>query len=151
MAAKARRRVVTGINERGQSCVIIDGAVPATSPASGLVWRTEEVPADNSGIDDIDVPQFSIDHMHDGSTNFLLVEYPPGTVIDQHATDTIDYLIVLEGEILLTLEAGEARLKAGDFLVDRGVVHGWHNDSDDKVVMAIITVPALPVGQGRTF
>jgi len=91
-----------------------------------------------------------MDMLHDGGSNFLLVELPPGIGRFMHATDTIDYLVVLEGQVVLELEAGEAHLGPGDFIVDRGVMHAWRNDGPATAVMASITLPAHPVGKGRT-
>lgn len=142
MSVEKFRRVVTGVNDEGRSCVIIDGPAKGTSP--GIVWRSDSVPADNSGTEDVDVPVFGFDQMNDGSSNCLITEYPPGTDIDLHATNTLDYVIVLKGEVVLTLEEGQATLRAGDLLVDRGVVHGWRNDGDDSAVIMVVTIPAIP-------
>ena len=57
--------------------------------------------------------------LHDGGSNFLLVELRPGMGRFMHATDTLDYLVVLTGEVVLELETGEVLLKPGDFVVDR--------------------------------
>ena len=146
-SSEGYRRVVTGLNEQGQSSVILDGPVSGTPV---VAWRTKTVPADNSGSNDIDVPQFGFDLMHDGGSNFLVSECPPGVEIALHATDTIDYVVMMRGEIVLLLESGETLLKAGDLLVDRGVLHGWRNDGGETAVMAVITLPAHPVGKGRT-
>ena len=67
-----------------------------------------------------------------------------------HATDTIDYLAVLKGEITMVLETGDVVLRAGDLIVDRGIVHGWRNDGAAEAAMISVTVPARPVGKGRT-
>ena len=67
-----------------------------------------------------------------------------------HATDTIDYLVVVSGELVLVLETGEVTLRAGDLIVDRGVLHGWRNDSDAPTTYVSVTIPAHPVGKGRT-
>jgi len=48
------------------------------------------------------------------------------------------------------LETGEVTLRAGDLIVDRGVIHGWRNDAGVPAVYASVTIPAKPVGQGRT-
>ncbi|MEZ5734264.1 MAG: cupin domain-containing protein [Novosphingobium sp.] len=146
------RRVVTGIDEDGKSCIILDGKMPATSPSTGLAWRTAAVPADNSGTEDIRERSFSFELMHDGGTNFMVAEYPPhsGGELYWHATDTIDYIVVLKGEIVLVLETGEVRAKAGDFIVDRGVIHAWRNDGAEVAASAVVTIPAKPVGKGKT-
>ncbi len=143
------RRVVTGLNASGQSCVIIDGPVPKLSGASDLIWRSAAVPADNAGNADAAVP-YAMEHLHDGGSNFMFIEFSPGLGPFMHATDTLDYLVVLSGEIVLQLEEGEVLLRPGDLIVDRGVIHAWRNDTDAPATMVSITIPALPVGKGRT-
>ncbi len=145
------RRVVTGLDAEGRSCVVIDGDVPCASPVANLVWRNAAVPADNSGNTDAG-GAYEMEQLHDGGVNFILTAMPPGQGGEafMHATDTIDYLAVMKGEITLVVETGEVVLRAGDLIVDRGVVHGWRNDGQDTVVMVSVTVPARPVGQGRT-
>lgn len=146
------RRVVTGLDEQGRSCVAIDGPpVSLGHGDGGYLWRTESVPADNSGRDDIAlVPPFTYDWFHDGGTNFMVVEQEPGGDAFMHATDTVDYVVMIGGRVTLVLEIGEVTLNPGDFLIDRGVCHGWRNDGPEKAVYAVITVPAHPVGKGRT-
>lgn len=149
MTAAAFRRVVTGINAEGKSCVVIDEAVARPGSGTSVVWRSA-IPADNSGDVDAAVP-YSADIFHDGGSTFMLVELEAGIGRFFHATDTIDYLVVLEGEIVIELEAGEARMGPGSFIVDRGVLHSWRNDGPDKVVMASVILPAQPVGKGSTI
>ena len=50
----------------------------------------------------------------------------------------------------LVLEAGETRCGPGTLIVDRGVIHGWRNDGPATAVYASVTLPAKPVGKGRT-
>lgn len=151
MAQFANRRVVTGIGEDGRSTVFIDGPVPRTSPVANLIWRSTAVPADNSGDTDMG-GAFDMAMLHDGGTNFIFTELPPGLEAGalMHATDTIDYLVVISGEVVLVLDSGEVALGPGDFIVDRGVVHGWRNDGAEPAVYVSITIPANPVGKGRT-
>jgi mannose-6-phosphate isomerase-like protein (cupin superfamily) len=149
--AKARpRRVVTGLNAEGKSCVIIDGPIPDHGGVAQVVWRTAAVPADNSGAEDAATP-FSTDLFHDGGSTFTITELPVGIGRHMHATDTIDYLFILSGRIVLELEVGEAELGPGDFVVDRGIIHAWRNDGPDPVVMVGVTLPAKPLGKGRTM
>jgi len=144
------RRVVTGLDDQGKSCAIIDGSVPSHGQATNVIWRSDGVPADNSGNGDTAKP-YSIEMLHDGGTSFVLVELPPDMPSYTHATDTLDYLIVLSGTVVLGLDTEEVSLRPGDFIVDRGVSHYWRNDGSETAVMASITVPALPVGKGRTI
>jgi mannose-6-phosphate isomerase-like protein (cupin superfamily) len=145
------RRVVTGLNAEGKSCVIFDGPVRQYAPVANLVWRSATVPADNGGTADAALP-YTMEMLHDGGTNFILTELPPGMGGEafMHATDTIDYLVVISGEVVLVLDTIEVTLRAGDLIVDRGVIHGWRNDGDAPAVYASVTIPARPTGQGRT-
>ncbi len=145
------RRVVIGLGEDGRSCIQFDGPVPQLGPVANLIWRTRTVPADNSGSADAAVP-YSMDFLHDGGTNFIFTEFPPGRdeLAFMHATDTIDYLVVVSGEIVLVLEESETVCGPGTLIVDRGVNHGWRNDGAETAVYVSVTLPAKPVGKGRT-
>lgn len=145
----APRRVVIGIDTDGKSCIQIDGPVPQHSASNNVIWRTPTVPADNSSPEDMAVPS-TMEHLHDGGSNFLFVTFSPHLGPYMHATDTLDYLVVLSGQIVLQLEAGEVVLNPGDLVVDRGVAHAWRNDTDQPATMVSVTVPAKPVGKGRT-
>ena len=149
MSEATYRRVVTGLDAEGRSAVVLDDAVPRTG-AAGVVWRSAAVPADNAAPLAGVPAAHTFAAMHDGGTNFLVTEMPPGMQPFWHATDTIDYIVVIEGEVVLELEAGEVRVGVGEFIVDRGVIHSWRNDGPETVVMASITIPAHPVGKGRT-
>lgn len=145
------RRVVTGLDAEGRSCVIIDGPIPALNEMSAaLAWRTATLPADNSGSADPVAP-YAIEMLHTPGSNFAICRFPPHTPALMHATDTIDYLVILEGRVTLVLEDGEADLGPGDFVVDRGVMHGWRNPHDEPCVAAVVNLPAHPVGKGRTI
>lgn len=151
MADLERRRVVTGVDDDGKSCVILDGPIPRLDPINAaFVWRTESHPADNSRNEDT-VGPYKVEHLHTPGSNFAICEFPPNSDAHMHATDTIDYLVVLEGKVTLVLEEGEAALGPGDFVVDRGVMHGWRNDSAEPCVAAVVNLPAQPVGKGRTI
>lgn len=150
MSDLGHRRVVTGLNQAGQSCVVIDGPIPQhNAMPAALAWRSA-IPADNAGVEDAAVP-YAIDVLHSGHANFAICRFPPNTPELMHATDTIDYLVILSGQVTLVLEEGEAELGPGDFVVDRGVVHGWRNPHDEACVAAVVNLPALPVSKGRTI
>lgn len=151
MADLGRRRVVTGLDAKGRSTVIIDGPVPRfNSMTATLVWRTDGYPADNSGNADPVAP-YAVDMLHTPGSNFAICAFQPNSPEIMHATNTIDYLIILSGRVTLVLEEGEADLGPGDFVVDRGVVHGWRNPHDEPCVAAVVNLPAYPVGKGRTI
>jgi quercetin dioxygenase-like cupin family protein len=146
----SNRRVVTGLDSAGRSCVIVDEPVSAPDGGSAFVWRTDTLPASNAGKADAGALPFSIQLLRSGS-NFVLTEMRPGTIVPMHATDTIDYAVVLRGEIVLVLEDSEVVLRAGDLIVNRGVLHRWRVDAAEPVLLAVVTIVADPVGQGATI
>lgn len=148
-AAESARRVVTGLDAQGRSCVILDGPIAMDSSVGGMAWQSAALPADNSGNADA-ATRFDFELIHRGGSAFMLVRLPPDAAPYMHATDTLDYIVVIAGEIVLMLETGETVLRAGDFLVDRGVQHAMRNDSGRDALMAVVTLPAHPVGRGRT-
>lgn len=144
----AHRRVITGLDAAGQSAVLIDGPIPRHNAiTAALAWRCA-IPADNSGSADMAAP-YAIDMLHSGMANFAVCEFLPGEGPTMHATDTVDYLVILSGSVTLVLEEGEVDCHPGDCIVDRGVLHGWHNRGSENCIAAVVNLPAHPVGQGR--
>jgi mannose-6-phosphate isomerase-like protein (cupin superfamily) len=133
------------------------------------LWVTEEIPVDNKGLVDRGARPIRHDPVP-GGTIFRVVEIPPESksTIDtaaafaalgstkvptaedsakhpsMHATDSVDYLVVISGEMHMLMEDGEVLLKAGDCIVQRGTKHAWINRSDAPCVMAAILVDAHP-------
>jgi quercetin dioxygenase-like cupin family protein len=63
-----------------------------------------------------------------------------------HSTHTIDFLILLEGEVTLVLEDGEEKtLKAHDIVVQKGNIHAWHNRGEEDCVIACVMIGAQPL------
>lgn len=151
MSGPASRRVITGLDEQGRSAVIIDGPVRDLGGGGGrMVWRTETLPADNAHGGDCPGGPFSFDLMHSGGSMFMVMDFAPGQPEFWHATDTLEYVVMLSGEVVFQTETGDVTLRAGDCLVDRGIVHSWRNDSGAPARAAIVILPAQPVGKGRT-
>ena len=63
-----------------------------------------------------------------------------------HRTDTVDYAIVLSGEIWALMDEGETLMRAGDTLVQRGTNHAWSNRSVEPCVVVFVLVSAAPLG-----
>lgn len=59
-----------------------------------------------------------------------------------HKTSSVDYAIVLSGEIWAILEEGEALMRAGDVLIQRATSHSWSNRSDSPCIVAFILIDA---------
>jgi mannose-6-phosphate isomerase-like protein (cupin superfamily) len=139
--ARPPRRVVTGVDAQGRSCIQIDG------PASTVIWRAEDLPADNGGLADLGGGRFRFPTQ---GVDFVFSDFPPGGGSPMHATDTLDLLVVVSGSVTFITETGEVQLQAGDVLVDRGAYHGWRNDGDTPCRIVNVLCPARPVGRGAT-
>jgi uncharacterized cupin superfamily protein len=57
-----------------------------------------------------------------------------------HRTETIDYGIVLEGEVVLIVDEGETTVRAGDIVVQRGTNHGWANRTERNCRIAFVLI-----------
>jgi len=62
-----------------------------------------------------------------------------------HKTNSVDYAIVLSGEIYALMDEGEVLLKAGDVLVQRGTNHAWSNRTDAPAYLAFVLIDATPL------
>ena len=142
------RRVVTGHDDEGHAVVRIDeicGNVISRRRRhqSCLIWSTGSFPADNS--DDVDGGAREIGTTQPNGTLFRIVEYGPGVAPRNHRTESIDYAVVLSGEIDMQLDGTEVRLRAGDVLVQRGTIHNWVNRGTQPCVIAFVLIAAKPV------
>lgn len=110
-------------------------------PANGSVFRVVEYPPDRLRVAALRGPGESHDATREGYVRDLANARHPGF----HKTDTIDYAIVLSGEIYALMDEGEVLLKAGDVLVQRGTNHAWSNRTDEPVQIAFVLIDAKPV------
>jgi quercetin dioxygenase-like cupin family protein len=139
------RRVVTGHDEAGKSVFVSDGAPPVIrTAAEGAVfvelWSTDASPAPVAPTEpepterDLTVPPGP------SGTKIRINEIPPGAASPMHRTETIDYGVVLEGEIVLVLDDSETTLRAGDVVIQRGTDHRWENRSSEPTRVAFILI-----------
>lgn len=167
---KPVRRIVTGHRADGRSTILADGPAPnvrqrQAGNGSTLLWVSEESPARLAGNGDHDI---GVPPPRNG-TVFRIAEFPANTggeVRDNeavlrdfgigpdvkrghpprhpaiHRTRSLDYVIVLEGEIDLLLDDGEVRLRAGDVVVQRATNHAWINRGDAVCRLAMVFIDA---------
>lgn len=146
------RRVVTGHTADGRAKVEIDEIarnVISNRPgaSSCVVWSTKGFPVDNDGFSD--PTQTSFKTTVEGGTVFRIVRYEPGVTPRNHRTDSIDYAVVISGEIEMELDDNVVvKLKQGDVLIQRGTIHNWVNRGKDVCVVAFVLVSAKPVSAG---
>ena len=137
------------------------------------IWKTFATPADNSADGEPTAPPYRLTPPEGGSV-FRIISYPPDKIrlaslekeragdadeargraaaLDRgnprhpgfHKTNSVDYAIVLSGEIYALMDEGETLLKQGDVLIQRGSNHAWSNRTDEPAVLAFILIDAKP-------
>lgn len=169
------RRIVTGHDAQGRSCIVEDGASPAQKTVPERpgyrvtnLWRTLA----GGGVGAADsIAQHQGVLPPAGGTVLRIIEWPPepqdpvqarerlqatfktlypdahhapapGQHPGMHRTQTVDYAIVLEGEITAIMDSGETVMHAGDVLVQRGTNHAWANRSGRPAKVAFVLVDA---------
>ena len=136
------------------------------------IWVTEETPVDNTGVADRAARKIRHDPTP-GGTIFRVVEVPPDSKNPRpadankafadlgsthmpsasdhakhpgmHVTDSVDYIVVISGEMYMIMEEGEVLLRQGDCIVQRGTKHAWSNRSGENCIIAVVLVDARPV------
>ena len=138
------------------------------------LWKTFSTPADNAGTSEPTAPPYKLTPPDNG-TVLRIISYPPDKIrlaslekeragdadeasgraaaLDRgnprhpgfHKTRSIDYAIVLSGEIYALMDEGETLLKTGDVLIQRGTSHAWSNRSDKPARVAFVLIDAKPV------
>jgi quercetin dioxygenase-like cupin family protein len=145
------RRVVTGHDAQGRAIVVIDETVQNPNvgrPGATVhpVWTTQGFPIDNDGQDDN--ARRKVGTTLENGTIFRVIEFAPGVTPRNHRTDSIDYAVVLSGEIDMQLDDTSVHLKAGDVLVQRGTIHNWVNRGSQSCVIAFVLIAAKSATAG---
>ena len=152
------RRIVTGHDAQGRALVVSDGPCPhvhAIMDRADFGWTelwTTAVPADNSAQADPVLAQPGL-QPDPGTLAFRVVEFPPnenpaGTGHDKaqfHRTRSVDFVIVLSGEIWGVFDQGEVLMRPGDTLIQRGTNHEWQNRSTHPARVAFVLIDAKPL------
>ena len=107
-------------------------------PPGGTVLRVIDIPPESKDPEErrkqtaaVFAAMFPDATRHDES-----VKHHPG----MHLTDTVDYAILLQGELVAIMDEGETTMRAGDVLIQRGTNHAWANRSDEIARIAFILV-----------
>jgi mannose-6-phosphate isomerase-like protein (cupin superfamily) len=165
---------VTGVNERGRSFVRSDEWLPLDSEPAGsfrriALWEASGMPVSNADAGD-PVPGGVVDYVvpEVPGTLIRIVDVPPdrsfgevselvrlpGVTLDDarlsvhrgfHKTDTLDLVLILEGEVWMLLDDQATLLRAGDVIVQRGTYHAWSNRSEQvcRVLVVMATAQSL--------
>jgi quercetin dioxygenase-like cupin family protein len=145
------RRVITGHDAKGKAIVQIDEvakhAFVGRPGATGInVWTTQGFPVSNDGAEDAGLRK--VGTTLENGTIFRILEFAPGLAARNHRTDSIDYIVVISGEIDMELDDSTVHLRAGDVMVQRGTIHNWVNNGTAPCVLAVILIAAKPVEAG---
>jgi hypothetical protein len=159
------RRIVTGHDKNGKSVVLSDGPPPQNHPMHGSaigadffeMWSdTDVVPRLTSVPSSVPsaLPSTEPAEPNDRPLTIMPLAghlirvidiYPPqmgGKRTVMHRTRTLDYAVVIEGEVVLILEDSEVPLKKSDVVVQRGTNHAWENRSDKITRMVFFHIDA---------
>jgi quercetin dioxygenase-like cupin family protein len=150
------RRVVTGHDQANVAKVLTDGPAsnakyPQPGTVSTMIWCTNGSPASmpiGETPEDMGARIIGTAPPAHGS-RFAIIDFPPGNAPHMHRTETIDYVIVLEGEIEMDMDQSSVKLKAGEVLVQRGTNHAWANRSNKRARVAFVLLDAEPLGIGK--
>jgi quercetin dioxygenase-like cupin family protein len=149
---ESTRRVVTGHDERGKSVVLSDSAPPQNHSMRGRaigadffeMWNDSRPVPLLTSVEASEPNEREFTIMPVTGHLFRIIDvYPPqlgGKRTVMHRTKSLDYAVVIEGEVVLLLEDSEVLLKKGDVVVQRGTNHAWENRSDKMTRMAFFHV-----------
>lgn len=147
------RRIVTGHDENGKAIVELDEIsknVVNKRPGqySTVVWATNTFPPDMDTDQDISA-DITTTTIPDGVV-CRISRFDPGVAPRVHRTSSVDYAIVLSGEMDMELDDETVHIKAGDVVVQRGTVHNWINNSTEPCMMAFILIDSkMPIRNGE--
>lgn len=112
-------------------------------PKNGSVFRIISYPPDSERLEGLQKEHAS--HTDDGSGRAAAIDRSGARHPGFHKTASIDYAIVLSGEIYAMMDEGEVLLRPGDVLVQRGTNHTWSNRNAEPAVLAFVLIDAEPV------
>jgi mannose-6-phosphate isomerase-like protein (cupin superfamily) len=136
------RRVVTGHDGAGKSVILSDGPPPQHhdmhGPAIGAdfveIWNAPDPVPQLTSIPAAEPNERAFTIMPASGHLLRILEVYPltagGRRTPMHRTRTLDYVVMIEGELVLILDDSEVVLKPGDVVVQRGTDHAWENRSD---------------------
>ncbi|UPX20213.1 uncharacterized protein EKO05_0010453 [Ascochyta rabiei] len=139
--SKPIRRVVTGHKE-GASTVLIDDKLdpaPGFASKAATIWQNHQYPAE---LADHDAAQGKA-YIYNKGSLIRVVDFPPNSTGHNHRTASLDYGIIIEGEIELELEDGSKTIvRAGDIVVQQATMHKWNNHTDKVCRMIFALLPS---------
>jgi mannose-6-phosphate isomerase-like protein (cupin superfamily) len=107
----------------------------------GMTFGVTEIPPDEAVLASLDMAALQEEV---GAKMPGLLDASDPSRLGMHRTETIDFVVVLSGEIWLRLDESEVHLEAGDCVVQRGTWHAWHNRSAKPCLIADVMISSQP-------
>ena len=138
------RRVVTGFDNDGRAIVqhddVLEGVSPYANVTVGNIWTTDDFPLAVDSENDRGAVKIPREPPARHSI-FRVVRFDPGNNRDMHVTKSIDYAVIISGEIDMELDDGVmVHLNVGDTLVQQATIHGWSNTGTEPCVIAFALI-----------
>lgn len=124
------------------------GAITLAPPAKGIVLRVVQFPPDKTYERTFNRERAFASL---GKSGAAAVSHDKSAERHRmmHRTDSVDYAIVLSGEVWSVMDKGEAKMKAGDILVQRGTNHAWSNRTKKPCLICFVQIDAKPAKRAR--
>lgn len=140
------RRIVTSHNNDAKAIVLHDSLINGRQTGHGpwiqLLWSSESLPPDVNSSDDKGLADTGLSN--DG-TIVRIVDFAPHSTGMVHRSMTLDYIFVLKGEIVLTLDDGSRTVvKENETVIQQATMHGWDNETDDWARLLCVLIKAKP-------
>lgn len=140
------RRIVTGHNEAIQAVIQRDGLIKARRaghrPYITRLWASDEVPPNANATQDMGLVETGLSN---SGTICRMVDFPPKSNGMVHRSMTLDYIYVVKGEVVLTLDDGSRTVvREGEVVVQQATMHGWDNETDGWARLLCILIAAEP-------
>lgn len=148
------RRILTGHDKSGKSIVLSDGAPPQNHSMLGSavgadffeMWGDGDVVPRLTSLPKAEPNERQFTIMPTSGHLLRIIDvYPPhmgGKRTIMHRTRTLDYAVVIEGEVILILEDSEVTVRKSDVVVQRGTNHAWENRTEKMARMAFFHIDA---------
>lgn len=109
-------------------------------PKNGTRIRVLDIPPDDPSLHNLTPDEARAHFAEVGAGEASSYDGRNSRHARMHRTETIDYGIVLEGEIVLIMDEGETVVRPGDIVIQRGTNHGWANRSNRNCRIAFILI-----------
>jgi len=145
------KRIITGHDADGKGIIhrVDEGTwakIDNDVARYNAMWTTSTFPIDIQNDDVLAQEKTVLSLSLPNGTVLRMVDRSPGSHSAMHRTQSLDYGVVIEGEMEMVMDSGESiTLQRGDVCIQRGTMHQWRNNTDKWNRMLFVLIDALPV------